>query len=220
MNKKRLLATVVAVIVLFEGAIKATAMGGVLPEMEYDLLTEGVTATVVSGVAQNVEDISSEVIADLSEQPTEESTNETTDEQKTEPLTEATESDAEEVTEEAVKSEENLEVEDEPIEQFVWDGPVLNAYNGVVEGPSGRETYYNLDMSGVIQIMRDLGYNYQYSVREDGVKMYGPYVMCAANLKIRPKGTIIKTSLGWGIVCDTGGFAKRNPTQIDIAVSW
>ena len=126
------------------------------------------------------------------------------------------------MTEETAESEEVLEEEEEeePIEEFVWDGPVLNAYSGVVEGPSGKETYYNLDMSGVIRIMKDLGYEYEYSVREDGVKMYGPYVMCAANLDIRPKGTIIKTSLGWGIVCDTGGFAYKNKTQIDIAVSW
>ena len=50
--------------------------------------------------------------------------------------------------------------------------------------------------------------------------MLGNYIMIAANLQLRPRGTIVDTSLGKGIVCDTGGFAKNNPTQIDIAVNW
>ena len=50
--------------------------------------------------------------------------------------------------------------------------------------------------------------------------MIGDFIMVAAELNSRPKGTIILTSLGWGVVCDTGGFAKSNPTQIDIAVAW
>lgn len=101
-----------------------------------------------------------------------------------------------------------------------WDGPILNRVNGTVKGPSGKETYYNLNMSKVVSIMRNLGYDYEYWVRDDGVKMFGEYIMCAANLKIRPKGTILETSLGTAIVCDTGGFAKSNPRQIDIAVNW
>ena len=44
--------------------------------------------------------------------------------------------------------------------------------------------------------------------------------MVAANFSIRPRGTTIETSLGTGIVCDTGGFARSNPTQLDIATSW
>lgn len=94
---------------------------------------------------------------------------------------------------------------------------------GVFSGPSGKETYYNLDMSGVISIMRSMGYSeddYPYWVRDDGCKMFGDYIMIAANLSIRPKGTLVETSLGTGIVCDTGGFAYSNPTQIDIAVTW
>lgn len=104
-----------------------------------------------------------------------------------------------------------------------WQGEVLNARNGVVQGPSGKETYYNLPMDGVIKIMRNLGYSeeeYPYWIRDDGVKMFGPYVMCAANLELRPRGTIIETSLGTAIVCDTGSFAEKNPTQLDIAVDW
>lgn len=108
-------------------------------------------------------------------------------------------------------------------ENAVWRGPVLTAIVGTVMGPSGKETYYNLPMQGVVNIMRRMGFdaeNYPYWVRSDGVKMFGSYVMCACNLSLRPKGTLVETSLGTGICVDTGGFAKHNPTQIDIATSW
>lgn len=108
-------------------------------------------------------------------------------------------------------------------EEYHWDGPVLNAYVGVVQGPSGKETYYNLPMDWIISYMRSLGYdeeNYPYYIREDGCKMLGDYIMVAANLELRPRGTIVETSLGLGIVADTGGFASSNPTQLDIAVNW
>lgn len=101
-----------------------------------------------------------------------------------------------------------------------WTGPILTPSAGTIQGPSGKETYYNLDMSGVVSAMIVKGYNYEYWVRDDGVKMFGSYVMCAANLDLRPKGTLVQTSLGMGIVCDTGGFAHSNTTQIDIAVNW
>ena len=117
-----------------------------------------------------------------------------------------------------VEPEESVEEETTEVEK--WTGQVLNQVNGRIEGPSGTETYYNLDMSGVIQIMKQEGYCYEYSVRDDGVKMYGEYVMVAANLNLRPRGTIVETSLGKGIVCDTGSFAHDNPTQLDIAVNW
>ena len=106
------------------------------------------------------------------------------------------------------------------LEEYVWDGDVINSYNGTVAGPNGKETYYNLRMSGVISIMENLGYDYEYWVRDDGVKMYGPFIMVAADLDLRPRGSIIKTSLGWAMVCDTGEFTNWNPTQLDIAVSW
>ena len=100
------------------------------------------------------------------------------------------------------------------------NGPHLTRQCGVFQGPSGRETYYNLPMGRVIQYMEALGYSYRYWVREDGVKMYGQYVMCAADLSIRPKGTILETSLGKAIVCDTGTFVNQNRCQLDIATAW
>lgn len=127
-----------------------------------------------------------------------------------------------EVTEPVVEETQEVEVEEvEPEEtEYVWDGPVLNSYIGTVEGPSGKETYYNLPMSRVVEIMHELGFEGEYWVRDDGVKMFGDYIMVAADLSHRPKGTILPTSLGMGIVCDTGGFVKWNSYQIDIAVAW
>ena len=117
----------------------------------------------------------------------------------------------------------NTQPETTPVDTYVPQSGCLTPSAGVFNGPSGKETYYNLNMNGVISIMRGMGYTeeeYPYWVREDGCKMFGPYIMVAANLSIRPKGTILPCSLGTAIVVDTGGFAASNPTQLDIATSW
>lgn len=90
-------------------------------------------------------------------------------------------------------------------------------------GESGRETYYNLRMDNCVAYMRELGFDeieYPYWIRDDGAKMLGLYVMCAANWKIRPRGTILPTSLGDAIVVDTGEFVKDYPNGVDLAVDW
>ena len=101
-----------------------------------------------------------------------------------------------------------------------WGGPVLSRSNGSVKGPNGKETYYNLNMNGVVNIMRRLGNTDEYWVRDDGCKMLGNYIMCAANLGVHPRGSLVESSLGTCIVCDTGGFARGNSQQLDIAVTW
>lgn len=101
-----------------------------------------------------------------------------------------------------------------------YTGSILTKTKGVNYGPTGKETYYNLNMSGVVSIMRSLGYTYEYWVRSDGVKMFGDYVMVAANLNAYPRGSIVQTSLGTGIVCDTGGFAASDSNWFDIATAW
>lgn len=149
--------------------------------------------------------------------PTEETESVTITEPTT-PIEEETEPVEEKIVETAEK-----QVEEKIPEETKWDGPVLDAYIGTVQGPSGKETYYDLPMQGVIDIMESLGYvgdEWYFWIREDGVKMYGKYIMCAASLDIRPKGTIIETSLGTAMVCDTGGFAKHNKYQLDIATDW
>ena len=111
--------------------------------------------------------------------------------------------------------------EDELGASVDWDGPVLTAFAGVNYGPSGKETYYNLDMSGVVSIMRSMGNTDEYWVRDDGCKMLGDYIMVAANLSTYPRGSLVPTSLGMGIVCDTGGFVSNGSgVALDIATAW
>jgi len=104
-------------------------------------------------------------------------------------------------------------------------GPVLNKHDGIIHnGPAGGdESYYDLDMSRVVRTMREKGFdeiNYPYWVRADGVKMLGNFVMVAANLQVHPRGSVVQTSLGTGLVCDTGAFAKTNKLKLDIATTW
>lgn len=103
---------------------------------------------------------------------------------------------------------------------YYFNGPHLSSGRGSVTGPNGRETYYNLNMSGVVNIMHSAGFSGTYWVRSDGVKMFGNYVMVAANYGVNPKGSIVKSSLGLAIVVDTGGFASSNPQQLDLATTW
>ncbi len=91
---------------------------------------------------------------------------------------------------------------------------------GVFYGPSGKETYYNLPMDGVISIAQAAGIQGNYWERADGAKMYGDYIICACGFDVRPRGTIVETSLGAGICLDTGTFAYTDPYQIDLAVTW
>lgn len=119
---------------------------------------------------------------------------------------------------------EDLDAKSESaIPAATWTGSKLTKSKGVNYGPTGKETYYNLQMGGVVRIMRNMGFSeaeFPYWVRDDGCKMLGDYIMVAANLNVFPRGSTVECSLGWALVCDTGGFAKRNPTQLDIATSW
>lgn len=93
--------------------------------------------------------------------------------------------------------------------------PHLTKSAGVFYGPSGKETWYNMNMNTCLDIMRSYGYDYEYWIRDDGVKMYGDYVMIAANVYVYPKGTILETSLGTAIVVD-----HCPAGNIDICVTW
>lgn len=128
---------------------------------------------------------------------------------------------ADKKAEEAAKKKE--EEKKLAVVEASYNGAKLSRSRGSIQGPSGKETYYNLNMNGVVSIMRRMGFSeseYPYNVRTDGVKCLGPYVMVAAHLGKRPRGSKVQTSLGTGMVCDTGGFAANNPTQIDIATAW
>ena len=111
-----------------------------------------------------------------------------------------------------------IDVEEEP----EYTGPKLTKTAGRIQGPEATETYYNLPMGRCIDIMRGYGYSaeeYPYWVREDGVKMLGEYIMVGANTYSLPKGTIVNTSLGKGIVVDHC-VAAQSSNIYDLAVTW
>lgn len=131
-------------------------------------------------------------------------------------------------------SEENVR---EPVDRIVAVGTAivaqkpLTASMGVnfytVKKANGsmverKETYYDLDMSGVMHYAAIYcGVSSSYTVREDGVKVDADgFVLVAANLSHYPRCSVVETSVGRGKVYDTGGFAKSNPEQFDIATDW
>lgn len=101
---------------------------------------------------------------------------------------------------------------------------ILTAQLGTITFEGNRETYYNLDMHKVCARATDDNIHVKYSMynkyweREDGCKMYGEYIICAADWDKHPYGTLINTSRGTGIVLDTGTFEDR--TTVDIATNW
>ena len=112
-----------------------------------------------------------------------------------------------------------------------WNGEALTSTMGILtNGPAGEfESFYDADcicnvgMDNCVKYMRDLGYDeetYPYYIRDDGVRMFGDYVMVASNNKVLPKGTIIETSLGTAMVVDACGSAEKITNQVDIATNW
>lgn len=131
----------------------------------------------------------------------------------------------------------NEEVRREPVTRIVAVGASLidatpltpamgrNRYTAVKDDGTiveRQETYYDLNMSGVMSIAaRVCGVEAYYTVRDDGVKVDAEgYVLVAANLDNYPRCSVVETSLGPGKVYDTGGFATVNDEQFDIATDW
>lgn len=144
------------------------------------------------------------------------------------PETEETTAPQEEIIEETVDEpvyeavEESPEAVEEPVEE-IPKAAVLNRRDGVNYFNGQKETYYNLPMGGVIRLMDSEGIEHgEYWVRADGCKMLGDYIMVAGDLDVYPRGTLVETSLGTGIVCDTGDFVycPDGSNWIDIAVNW
>lgn len=124
-----------------------------------------------------------------------------------------------------IKTENTVmtEIDDTPVVQEqnpVPSGAHLTPEGGVFYFGNQLETYYNLDMSVIVQVAHSNGIGGEYWVREDGCKMLGNYIMLACNRDVHPYGSIVQTSLGAGISLDTGGFAVNNPYQVDIATTW
>lgn len=118
-----------------------------------------------------------------------------------------------------------MEIDDEEIKHIddpnpVPTGPHLTKESGVFTFEGHTETYYNLDMSVVVQVAQSRGIAGEYHVRSDGAKMIGDYIMVAACYDVHPYGSLVNTSLGMGIVVDTGAFTAWNAGNVDIAVTW
>ena len=96
---------------------------------------------------------------------------------------------------------------------------ILTARLGVVNYNGHRETWYNLNMNRIVERADSYyGITDVYVIREDGVKTYNGFVMCAG-AKER-YGEVVETSRGIGIILDTGEFAIKDPAAIDIATAW
>lgn len=155
-----------------------------------------------------------------------------TREREAEVIEEEVEAEIEEIVEEVEQIETTEEVIEQEVEEVKEDvklnvNPtpvpaegVLTKSKGTVQFDGHKETYYNLPMNKVISNAHKRGIEGEYREREDGAKMLGDYIMVAADQKIHPYGSLVNTSLGMGIVVDTGTFIMTNPQQIDIAVTW
>ena len=95
---------------------------------------------------------------------------------------------------------------------------VLTARMGTITHNGHKETWYDLPMDRVIEranAIYDIDEDV-YAIREDGVKTYNGFVICAADKSI-PFGTFVETSLGIGIVID---YHTTDKNTIDIATDW
>ena len=121
---------------------------------------------------------------------------------------------------EAFNEEQELTAKEIRVPPTTWTGSVLTRAGGVNYGPSGKETYYNLPMGGVVRTMRNLGYDevrYPYWTREDGMRMIGGFIMAAADLRHYPRGSVVESSRGWTLICDTGYLGWDH---LDLACNW
>ena len=94
---------------------------------------------------------------------------------------------------------------------------VLTARAGTIDYQGHKETWYDLDMSRVVKRAQNMGIPADYWVREDGVKMFGPWVIVAAH-QSKIRYTRLQTSLGEGIILDY--HTTDDPDLYDIATDW
>lgn len=100
------------------------------------------------------------------------------------------------------------------------EGRVLTKKGGINTFEGHQESWYNLKMTKVIQRAQANGITGVYWESPDGLKMYGSYIIVAANYEVYPYGSLVNISRGMGIVLDTGEFIKDDPMLIDLAVTW
>ena len=118
--------------------------------------------------------------------------------------------------------------------QGKWESGYLTAPAGYITytGADGRltkETWCNLNPNNLAKLMREQhGIELDFWIREDGVYMYGDYVMVAADIPHMDgtqqeaeyrKGDLVQTSLGTGMVVDLCGMAestRKGNTDVDV----
>ena len=73
-------------------------------------------------------------------------------------------------------------------------------------------------MGRIVERAKENGIEGDYWVRADGGKMYGEYIIVAADWNLHPYGTVVETSRGLGVVLDT--HTTNDRTLVDLAVNW
>ena len=100
---------------------------------------------------------------------------------------------------------------------WLWGGEQLSPEHPEVDGPSGTETFFNEDVSSMVENMK----GYTYWVRDDGIRMLDKYIICKAKLeetathRYSPIGKIIHTTVGLCIIC-----SNDTEKDVEIAVTW
>ena len=94
---------------------------------------------------------------------------------------------------------------------------ILTAKLGTVQYNGHRETFYNLPMNRIEKRANDFyGMENVFEIREDGVKTYNGFVICAVDKSI-PYGTVIETSRGIGLALD---YHTTSAETVDLATNW
>ena len=93
---------------------------------------------------------------------------------------------------------------------------VLTAGLGRIQYGNHIETWYDLPMDKVVENAQEV-IPCEYWVRDDGVKMFGEWVIVASHPSVT-RYSLVETSLGQGIVLDR--HTAGDTELYDIATDW
>ena len=94
---------------------------------------------------------------------------------------------------------------------------ILTATLGRITYSGHTETWYDLPMQKVVANAQEAGIPCEYWVRDDGVKMFGEWVIVASHPSVT-RYSLVETSLGQGIVLDR--HTAGDTELYDIATDW
>ena len=107
-----------------------------------------------------------------------------------------------------------------------WTGPELTQKIGIINHGGRNYTYYNQPMWGCFRLhaaeLAPYGMEHYWETSK-GIKMCGPYVMCAAYTPWFPCGTLVETPFGMGIIVDYNGHCDLpdgTKADIDVCTTW